>query len=658
MPLKRKKLKSSLLCRMIAGGLLCASASLVSGQDAPAAAPSAATAQQPAEQSGGKSSPAKEHLPSANHRRHAMQLFLEGGKIYATGRFEEALKKFEAAALLDPTSKDYAAAVQVARSHAVEALVQESARERIKGNQDGALKKLARAQELDPKSLLVGQHLEQLSGKDSYTDTLPQVTARISDLGAEPEFAPQPERHSFHLRSNGRQVVEQVLKAYGINATVDESVRGSQLHFDLDDADFEAARQALEMTTRSFMVPLDAHRALVAADTKENRQRFERQQLETVYLGGLSEADSTEISNLAKNVFSMQQAVLNKDAGTLTVRAAASVLAAFNATVAQLLDGRNQIQLDVRFIELAHSKTRQTGVQAPQGVQAFNLYTMEQSALSSNASTVSEIISSGLASADDPLAILAILYAAGDLSSSASSILANGFATFGGGITESGLSPGSTTVVFNLNSSDSKLLDQIQMHVTDNENATLRMGTRYPIQTSSYSSMATTSSSIAGLTTAGLSSSLSALYSSYLSSSATIPMVEYQDLGLTLKVTPKVMRSDDVALSVEMKLTTLSGSTLDGDPILNNRAYSSVATLKDGAAVVLASELNKQEAKSLVGTPGLSEIPGLSSGTGDSEKDVSEDTLLIVITPHIVRNTQTPGRTPRLRIERGALESR
>ena len=40
------------------------------------------------------------------------------------------------------------------------------------------------------------------------------------------------------------------------------------------------------MVTDSFTVPLDAHRALVAKDTRENRQQYMREEFETIYLGG------------------------------------------------------------------------------------------------------------------------------------------------------------------------------------------------------------------------------------------------------------------------------------------------------------------------------------------------------------------------------------
>jgi Flp pilus assembly secretin CpaC len=262
---------------------------------------------------------------------------------------------------------------------------------------------------------------------------------------------------------------------------------------------------------------------------------------------------------------------------------------------------------------------------------------------------VQEIISSGLASAGDTTAILGILLASGLVSSS---LFTNGVALFGGGLTASALSPGSVSGNLNLNSSDSRELDDMQLRLGDGEAATLRSGSRYPIQTSSFSSLGTSASTIAGLTAAGSSSSLSSLLASYGSSVTNVPQVEYQDLGLTLKATPKVMRNNEVALTIDLKINALSGTSLNGNPILNNRVYSGVVTLRQGEGVAVVSELDKSESRAVSGTPGISEIPGLNNLTGnDNQKDYAS--LLIVMTPHVIRGTQAAGHSPMMRVERG-----
>jgi type II secretory pathway component GspD/PulD (secretin) len=369
---------------------------------------------------------------------------------------------------------------------------------------------------------------------------------------------------------------------------------------------------------------------------------------ETVYLPGLSKEELTDIGNLAKNVFNAQQATTEPSTGTITLRASQNTLDAFNATMSQLLDGHSQVLLEMRMIQLAHTSERNSGVKPPQSVSAFNVYTEEQSILNANASTVSEIISSGLASASDTLAIIGILLASGQVSSS---LLTNGVALFGGGLTASALAPGSLSANFNLNSSDSRELDEIQVRVGDGEDATLKSGMRYPIQTSSYSSLSASTSTIAGLTSAGSSSSLSSLLASY-SSASNIPQVQYQDLGLTLKATPRVMRGSEVALKIDMKIDSLAGTSVNGNPVLSNRAWSGVVTVKPGEAVEVVSELDKTESRAISGVPGISEIPGMNNLTGkDTQKNYA--TLLIIITPYVIRGAQAAGHSPMLRVERG-----
>jgi Flp pilus assembly secretin CpaC len=261
---------------------------------------------------------------------------------------------------------------------------------------------------------------------------------------------------------------------------------------------------------------------------------------------------------------------------------------------------------------------------------------------------VDEIISQGLASPGDTLTILGILLASGQVSSS---LFSNGLAAFGGGITQSALAPTPATLNLSLNSSETRELDQIQLRLGDGEAGTLKEGERYPIQTSSFSSLSSSSSTIAGLTGAGTSAALSSLLSSLENSVPSVPQVEYQDLGLTLKATANVMRNSDVALTLDLKITALSGSAINGNPILNSRAYSGVVTIKQGEAVMVASELDKSESRNISGTPGLSEIPGLNDITNkDTEKNYA--TLLIVITPHVIRGTQASGHSPMMRVEK------
>jgi general secretion pathway protein D len=586
--------------------------------------------------------------PRSSDRRKAAKLFLDASKLFVDSQFEQAMREFDEAAKLDPTNNDYKLAAEVARGHEVTALIQEAAKDRLLGNNAAARAALSSALELDPKNFEASQHLDELADDavPPQPKTLYQDSANA--IGSVDPLLIAPAPHSFHTRGDARQIIQQVFQAYGIMAMIDDSVRSIQVRLDLDDATFLQAARVMGMITKSFYVPLDAHHVLVAADTRENRVKYERQEVETLYLGALTDDELTEVEKVATSVFDITQAKASTAERTITFRAPASTLAAFNTTMQSLLDGKSQVLLDVRMIQVAHTANRNTGVQFPQTVTAFNVFAEEQSLLSQNASLVQQIISSGLASPNDPLAILGILIASGQVSSS---LFANGFALFGGGLTESALTTGQTTVNLNLNTSDSRELDQIQLRLQDGEKSTLKEGSRYPIQTSSFSSLSPLSANIPGLTGAGTSGNLSSLLSSLTSTVPNIPMVQYEDLGLTLETTPKVLRNGDVALDINMKLDALSGTSVDGNPVLDNRAYASTVTLKEGEAAVVATEVDKSQSMAISGTPGISEIPGLNDLTG---KDLQQNyaTIVIVMTPHVIRGTQAAGHTAMMRIEK------
>ena len=588
-----------------------------------------------------------EHLTRRDERR-AAKLYLAASKLFLNRQFEQAMKGFEQAAALDPTNADYRLAAGVARSHAVTALIQEAAKDRLKGNDAASRAALERAHALDPGNAEIGLHLDELADENLRSQTQPLYEENNAPAGPV-ELEPTPGLHSFHLHEDERQLIPQVMKAYGLTAMLDAGVRPLVMRFDVDDVNFEQAAQVLNLATNTFFVPLDAHRALVAEDTSANLRRLQRQDEETVYLNGLSDDELNEVLTLAKNIFMVSQATLSLSDRAIVLRAPERSLNAFNATMQNLLDGRSQVMVDVRLIQLAHTSTRNTGAQLPQTMSAFNVYAEEQSILSANASLVQQIISSGLASPNDPLAILAILIASGQVSSN---LLSSGFALFGGGIAQSALVPGPVTLNLSLNSSDSRELDQVQLRLQDGEKGTLKLGERYPIQTSVYSNPMAGSSALAGLNIPGTSSNLSSLFSSLSSASLTIPMVQYQDLGLTLSVTPRALRNDDVALTIEMKLDALAGTYVDGNPILNNREYDGVITLKEGEATVVAAELDKSQSEAISGTPGLSEIPGLNNATGNNLQK-SYASLVIVMTPHVVRGPQAAGHTAMMRVEKG-----
>ncbi len=568
--------------------------------------------------------------PSPRQTRTAEKFYVLGVRAMEKGDVQAAEKAFAKASKADPSNRDYALDWEIARQHSVTKLIQDADKARLLGQPEVARAKLTEALALDPRNQEVAQHIDDLANlaelpADTFTATYAPAI----------ELTPKPGKQSFHLRSTEQEVLRQVLVAYGIRMVDDGSLATKSIRFDADDVDFAQAAHLLSLTTDSFMVPLDPIRVMVAKESKDNHEKYDRLSLETVFLPGLTATEFSDMGNLAKNVLGIQQAVVDAGAGTLTVRAPVSSLVALNQTLADLLDGKSEVLLDVKIYEVENTRTRLVGVQLPQTTTVFNVPSELNSVIAQNSSLVQQIISSGLASAGDYAAIAAILIASGEVTSS---ILSQPFATFGNGLTLTGLAAGGITGNLSLNAADTRSLDQVQLRLDDNAEGTIRSGTRYPIITSSYSSIASTGVNIPGITTAGLSSVLTGLgiSATSLSSAQPIPQVQYQDLGLTLKVTPRIDRNDDVVLKLDLKIQALQGASLNSLPVLTNRSYTADIRLRGGASALVVGDLSRQESNAVSGNPGLAELPGFSAlSTTTKEFDVSN--IAILVTPHILR---------------------
>ena len=576
--------------------------------------------------------------PSEKKARKAEKLYLQGAKLFGDSDCHGAYQAFTAATQLDPGNQQYAAAREVARQHLITQLVQEAVKARLAGNPDISRQKLEEALVLDPKNPIVAQHVEELSLDRSTGGIGAQVDAAGVDADGPIALTPADTKKSFHLKGTQQEVLRQVLSAFQLTPVMDSSVPQQRIRLDADDVDYAQASEMVKMLTGTFFVPLDPKRVLVAKDTKENRQRFERLLVESVYVPGVTSQEMTEIASVAKNVFETPVASTQPTSGILTVRAPERQMKALNATLEELLDGKAQVMLDVRLYDLNTVRMTNLGVVLPGQMTVFNVDSEINSLVNGNQAAINQIIASGLAAPGDYAAILAILIATGQVTSS---ILTEGFATFGGGITQFGLVPGTVTANASLNTSDTRVLDEIHLRVQDREEATFKVGERYPIVTSTVSTGGS-SLSASGINTAGLSSTLAGLgyNASSLSAQVTIPQIQYQDLGLTLKATPWVQHGAEVFLKMDLEFTALGGTTADDNPILNNRKYTASITLKEGASAMVVSSLSKQETKAVTGIPGISELPGLRSTTND-EKNINVSTLLILVTPHIVRRTHT-----------------
>jgi general secretion pathway protein D len=623
--------------------------------DSPASIPAGAIPVNPATSASRHESKSVSTSISAKQVREADDAYLEGAKQVEHKNLEAAVRSFQQAVHLNPQDRDYSLALIVTRENYVTELVQRAATARSLGDIAGAEALLAQAHKIDPDNRVVAQHFDSAAstvlnpakttpGPGLFYSSIDPMKFPAQDIASTlrgpVELDPLPGKRDVHLHGDPQSVILDLYRLYGITATFDPSLSGgAPLSLDMDNVTFGNAARVLDITAHIFAVPLQPKTVLVATDTQENRNVLMPQVEETIYLPGHPNEEMQELANLARNIFDIKQVTASATGGYLLLRGDENVLRQVNSVYDDMLDGNPEVLFDVDLYEFNKTSDNNIGAKLPNSVGVFSLAAEAQSLVSANQSLLNQAIAAGLLTlSGSPLQNLltevGLLVASGTVSAAQ---YTNLLGVFGGGLTLAGLYLGSNTS-FNmaLNSSDVRLLDTVQIRSTSHQPVNFRAGTRYPVITATYSSGVSSSlaSSLSGLNING--TSVSSLLSQYLgSNSVNVPQFQYEDLGITLKMTPQILHSDEVQLALDMKIEALAGSSINSIPILNNRALTSTITVPAGYTAMLATVVTTSETKAITGLPGLSELPGFQGTEQDRQKSSTE--LLITITPHIVR---------------------
>lgn len=176
----------------------------------------------------------------------------------------------------------------------------------------------------------------------------------------------------------------------------------------------------------------------------------------------------------------------------------------------------------------------------------------------------------------------------------------------------------------NFTRSNSQSLFRALLRSVDLQAATLHVGDKYPLITSQY------------------------INSGSASPLAVPPTFNFEDLGLSLKITPRIHSAEEVSLQVEAEFKLLGSGSYNGIPVISNRKFASVARLRNGEWGVLSGLLSQTEARSISGIPGLGQIPILSAVLNQNTRSQDDGQVLVVLKPHILDAPPLESATPAL----------
>jgi general secretion pathway protein D len=132
-----------------------------------------------------------------------------------------------------------------------------------------------------------------------------------------------------------------------------------------------------------------------------------------------------------------------------------------------------------------------------------------------------------------------------------------------------------------------------------------------------------------------------------LNQTVTSESVTYLDVGLKLEVEPNVYMDDDVGIKVNLEVSNIVDTiinTTSGSRTyqIGTREATTNLRLRNGETQVLAGLISDEDRKTANKIPGLGDLPILGHLFSSHRDDNAKTEIILLITPHIVRNLERP----------------
>ncbi len=478
------------------------------------------------------------------------------------------------------------------------------------GDTGGALTEFQRALEIDPSNQTAQQEIDQIRATQASGGVAAgpamQQTARqnenlkqIGSVSGIVQLKPvSNDMITLHMVEDTKNIYQAIGKEAGINVLFDPDYVSKRIPVDLTNVSLQDALHIVETISGTFYKPVTPNTIFVAQNTRQKRTDLEELAVQTFYLTNMSTAnDATEVLTAIRNMLDPSVKIfLVPSQNAIVMRATPDQLMLAEKLLNDLDRAKSEVVVDVAVLEVNRALERKLGLQLPQsfGVQAQENPNQANINNSATGTTVGTTTTTS-----------------GFTLNSLAHLSANNFAITIGGAEADAL----------LTDSDTRILQNPRIRASDGQKAVLKIGSKIPVATGSYSAGAAT-----GLT-AGI---------------GVQTQFTYLDVGVNIEMTPTVHYDREVTLKLKIEVLSQNGSvTITGvtEPIISQRTAEQVIQLKDGEPSILAGLLTKNEALAISGTPGLAELPLLKYLFASRDKTLNDDEIVFLVVPHIVRES-------------------
>jgi general secretion pathway protein D len=373
-----------------------------------------------------------------------------------------------------------------------------------------------------------------------------------------------------------RSIFQALGKHAQVNIIFDELFKDMPLSIDISGKEFEEAVSYLCLASKNFYRIVDGKTIIIVPDQPVKRIQYEQNAIEVFYLSNINAQDIfAALQQMLRTQYRAPNIFVDKNLNTVTVRDTPTNLELAADLIRKWDKPKAELVIDLEIMEVSRQKLRQIGLDIEKAV-GFKY--------------------AGPGAAEDKG-----WYNLGEISLGTASSYQISLPT--------------AFLRFLESDADTKVLAQPRLRGLGDEEINTMVGQKVPIPQTTFSPIA------AG----GVSQQ-------------PITSFTYQDVGLTIKIKPKIHLEKEITLDIEVEITSLAGTGFADIPIIATRKVKNTIRLKDGETNLLAGLLRDEERKSLSGIAGLKSIPILGSLFGYTNQTIDKSELVLTITPYIIRS--------------------
>ncbi len=496
-----------------------------------------------------------------------------GNEAELNRNWDEAIRYYEKASLESPKESVYRLALMRARTSAGLASLQAARALAGQDKRDEAIAAYKKALTYDPMNRALLAELEVYAAGPKAA--VPKAEEKPVEAPIKLKVSAEKVRLKF-TDAALRSIFQALGKHAGVNFLYDEQFRDIPLTIDLTDRTFEQAMSFLCLASKNFSRIIDERTVIIVPDQPMKRLQYELNAIRTFYLSNLNAQEvQNSLAMMIRTQYKAPSIIVDKNLNTVTIRDTPSAVNLAGKLLRTWDKAKGEVIIDLEIMEVSRIKLKKFGID------------LSQYSISGRTAVAGAVPTDGWFNLKDI-----------DLSKGANYQI----------------SLPTAYLQFLQSDADTKIIAQPRLRGMGSEDIKYLVGQKVPVPQTTFTPFA------AG----GVSQQ---------------PIVNYnyQDVGIDVKIKPRIHTEGEVTLELEIKITSIAGAGIADIPIITTREVKNVIRLKDGETNLLAGLLKDEERRSLKGVAGLSDIPLLGNLFSSTENKIDQTDVILTITPYIIR---------------------